>query len=357
MDSVALKVEALRCAACGSDVPVGDAEVATCTHCQATVPIPAEHRELRRLITTDVASRTRAETLLGQLATPPWFVTKVFVAVFDQSLFPFLLFFGAPMGVRASMLALQTVAWLEHALHRRSDSLPAPVLAVLVVGYVVALAVVPRLVGVYASRRGAARRMLIAGLGVGEPKLPGGPSTCRSCGAPIVVEDDRAVARCLYCNADNVMKLPSWFLAAKAKVTNEVAHTVEAAATMDATDRAETRRLLRRELARYTAWGCVMATLFGIQMWDFEREAVREHHEVAYVGIIAAVLLVAMPFVMIFRFGSSAEEKDDRTQRIADNGMPGWVGIVGPILFWISTPVVDRVLSMLRALFSAGPLR
>jgi hypothetical protein len=150
------------------------------------------------------------------------------------------------------------------------------------------------------------------------------------------------------------MKLPPGFLSAKAKVTKQVAHTVEAAATMDLTDRAQTRRLLRQELVRYTGWGCVMATLLGIMMWDFEREAVREHSAVPYVGAIAALTMVGMLFVIIFRSGSSAEETADREQRAAGNGVPGWVGIVGPILFWVGMPIVERALGVLRALFSGA---
>jgi hypothetical protein len=72
------------------------------------------------------------------------------------------------------------------------------------------------------------------------------------------------------------------------------------------------------------------------------------------VGAIAALTMVVTLFVIIFRSGSSAEETADRKQRAAGNGMPGWVGIVGPILFWLGMPIVERALGMLRALFSAA---
>jgi hypothetical protein len=215
-----------------------------------------------------------------------------------------------------------------------------------VVLFVVLLAIIPRLVGVYASRRGAARRMLVASLAVGAPKLAGGPGTCRSCGAPVVVEENQAVARCMYCGADNVMKLPPWFLAAKAKLAGSVAHTLEAALAVDAAERANTRDSTLRELRRYATWAAIFGGLFSLQQWDYAREAVHDHGEFPVAGALATVGIVVAIFVMIFRSGASKQEAAARAARNEDNDL-SWLGFAGPIAFWGVLYVVGQAWSVL----------
>src|ERR1700733_9974767 len=93
-------VDILRCPACGADVPLGQTEGQTepprCAHCGTAVPLPEAHRELRSLEHQDEATRRRAQAVLSTLDSPPWLVTRVLAAVFDQPMLAFWIFFGVP---------------------------------------------------------------------------------------------------------------------------------------------------------------------------------------------------------------------------------------------------------------------
>jgi hypothetical protein len=107
------QVDVLRCPACGADVALGPADDARCAHCGKAVRVPDAHRELRSLQREDQGARHRAQALLSTLDSPPWLVTRVLAAVFDQPALAFWIYFGVPVGLLSIVAGLAVDARLH----------------------------------------------------------------------------------------------------------------------------------------------------------------------------------------------------------------------------------------------------
>jgi LSD1 subclass zinc finger protein len=82
----------------------------------------------------------------------------------------------------------------------------------------------PALLAGHARAMATARRELQGALAAGAPTTPGGPATCRNCGAPLDVPRGTLGVRCAYCSSDNLVALPAaWVTAAHASAGR--AHT------------------------------------------------------------------------------------------------------------------------------------
>src|SRR6185312_10386110 len=92
-------VEILHCPSCGAPVPLGSADEARCLRCGHAVPLPEAHRELRRIQRSTEASQREAQALFASLDSPPWLLTRIVAAVFDQPALVFWIFFGVPVGL------------------------------------------------------------------------------------------------------------------------------------------------------------------------------------------------------------------------------------------------------------------
>jgi DNA-directed RNA polymerase subunit RPC12/RpoP len=322
-----LAVDVLRCPACGAHVPLGQADVARCAHCGAAVPLAEAYRELRRLQGEHEASRQRAQELFSTLDSPPWLLTRVLAAVFDQPMLVFWIFFGVPVGL-ASIFAGLAVDARFH---------PSPLVTNGVIfAALFAFAFLPRSIGIYANRRAGGRRLLLAGLAAKPPRLPGGPAGCRDCGAPLEVPPGATVARCVYCGADSAVQVRTPFLARTRKAAQYAARTIDEAVALDRRERAETRRTFTRELGRYVLLTSTFGALFGVWMWDDARVTALADDSAPAYGISALIIGTLLLIVVMLRsVGSDKRATEEDKLRRDDNGLPGWVRVVGPIGFWV----------------------
>jgi LSD1 subclass zinc finger protein len=332
-------VEVLSCPSCGADVPLGQGDDTRCVHCGTLVPLPAAYRELRRFQTEDEAGRRRAQDLFSRLDSPPFLLTRILAAVFDQPMVVFWLFFGVPVGLESIFVGLAVDA-------RYHPPYPVTIGACFVTLFV--LAFVPRSLGIYANRRAGGRRMLLAGLAAEPPKLPGGPARCRQCGAPLDVPPGATVVRCAYCRADSAVRILTPFLESARQSARGILRTIDDATALDRRERSETRRALARELGRYVLVTSTFGGLFAVFAWDDERATLRDDGSAPALGIVALVIAAILLVASMLRSvgGSDARHAEEARQRREGNGVPGWVRVAGPIgvlgVLWVIRSVVLR---------------
>jgi hypothetical protein len=238
----------------------------------------------------------------------------------------FWIFFGVPVGL-ASIFAGLAVDARFH---------PSPLVTNGVIfAALFAFAFLPRSIGIYANRRAGGRRLLLAGLAARPPTLPGGPAGCRACGAPLDIPPSATIARCLYCGADSAVQVRTPFLARTRRAAHYAAHSIDEAAALDRRERAETRRTFTRELGRYVLLTSIFGGLFGVWMWDDARVTALADDSTPAYGISALVMgTLLLVVVMLRSVGSNKHATEEDKLRRDDNGLPGWVRVVGPIGFW-----------------------
>jgi uncharacterized Zn finger protein (UPF0148 family) len=318
-------LEVLRCRKCDAPLVLADSETVTCGSCGEVNPVPEPYRELHRARLADKSVRERAELALRRIDRPPSMVTKVLARVFDQNMFVFMLVYGAPITIGAIKLSLRMDDWIAaHSHYATGDDVPFGYMLVFIVGALFLWAFVPRALGVYANRRVTDRTKLLAALAARPPKVPGAAATCRICGAPLAVDKDAIVAVCSYCRAQNAVHLETKVAVETQTVSAAVGREMADALRQNAHDRAATRRLLFRELRRYTLRTALLGV--GFYLGSMENPD-KTSTTVGVIAIVATTLLF-----MYFILSSGMHHDEDAEDRRAGNDAPEWLGWVGPIV-------------------------
>jgi hypothetical protein len=181
----------LQCVACNAPLVVVDAPSLACRYCGVINAVPEAYREELRLAhDLDEATRRAIEewARLDHIKVPRWW---------------FVCAASAPFLVMAGGL----VVVLAIGLLRPASSTVLPLL----VGVCVWLPLVPAQA---LAAKVAMRNLLVSGAAhVGaafaaiSPSAPGEPPNCRQCGAPLTVGPDDILVRCLYCEAESIVRL------------------------------------------------------------------------------------------------------------------------------------------------------
>jgi hypothetical protein len=180
----------LQCVKCNAPLVVVDAPSLVCHFCGAINVMPQVYREELRL-TRDLDSATREAAKqwlrLAHLKAPRWW----FVCA---ALTPFVLLSGGLIVVVIDAV-LRVVS---------GDALPGLLLwvwVILIPAQLLAASVAMKNVLVSgASYVGAA-------FAARPPAAAGEPPHCRQCGAPLSVQPDDVVVRCIYCEAESIVQL------------------------------------------------------------------------------------------------------------------------------------------------------
>lgn len=183
-------IDPFQCTRCNASLAVVDTPTVSCRYCGATNEVPAAYREELRLA-RDLDQTTRRAIAewarLDHINVPRWwFVVAVSI--------PFLLI-AAGLAVLLTLGILKTVS---------STNLPW------FVAIFVWLPLVP--VALLASSTGM-RNLLVSGaarVGVAFAAIPSafeGELNCRECGAPLTVEANDILVRCLYCGTESIVRL------------------------------------------------------------------------------------------------------------------------------------------------------
>jgi hypothetical protein len=183
------KLVPLLCVKCHAPLIVVDAPSLVCRFCGADNVVPQVYREELRLARDlDSATREAAEQWLrlAHLKVPRWQLIAAAVAPFVLMTASLAVLLAAVLMTIVSTNAVPVilvVAWLT--------LIPAQLLAaniamknVLVCG---------------ATNVGAA-------FAASPPAAPGEPPNCRQCGAPLSVQPDDVLVRCIYCEAESIVR-------------------------------------------------------------------------------------------------------------------------------------------------------
>lgn len=239
-------------------MPLGDGDQAVCPYCKAEVPLPEAHRALRDADRADHAARDQAAALAARIGRPPWLLLRVLA--WNGFLVLALLF--APFVIVGLLVAaLDVMAALERGLHMALSEVLGPGRTWALIGAIDALLVGAYLVlGAYGRRSATSRRALQALLAAGPPERPGGPASCRECGAPLTVSKDALAARCGYCHADNLVAVDAAWLRGAKVDRRAVKRTIHEALSDESRER---YRLRRSIIKRGAALLVGFALLFG----------------------------------------------------------------------------------------------
>jgi LSD1 subclass zinc finger protein len=218
-------VTPLLCPSCSAPVPLGDCEVATCSFCQAKVPLPPEYRAIRDAEQQRTIDRDAAEKLYRQLGSPPSAALRAWasgVTVASGTLFGIIMVI---LTINAAFMLLAGFA-LELVLHAFAGLLGIDLIDRFGGGTVYAASVViivvfglfPIWLTGYLDSLAQIKHSLQVNLAARPPQKPGFPSTCRGCGAALDVPPAAFGVRCAYCQADNIVSLPAeWITSVGAK--------------------------------------------------------------------------------------------------------------------------------------------
>ena len=306
--------------------------------CGAQTPVPETYRELYLARREDAALRGRSEAALRELAQPPSMIVKILARCLDLHMFAFVGLFGIPITLFAVLEADRANRWLAPRLHLASaNDVPFGYMVAIICFLMLVIAFVPRALGVYANRRATARGKLVAGLRARPPEIPGGPATCRACGAPLAFAPNATVATCSYCGVESAVVVDAAFAATARQVARDLGKTMVDAANIDRAERRTTLNQLARELGRYTLRTAILGTGF---LLGSQETADKKSTPLAIVALVATVLL----FIFFILRSGQASKTDDAAERRAGNDVPGWVGIVGPIVMaWLMFKIVAAV--------------
>jgi DNA-directed RNA polymerase subunit RPC12/RpoP len=282
---VSAELELLRCDQCATPVALADAAAVRCPSCGAEVAVPAAHRAAFEHARRETETRAEARALYAKLGAPPR-ALRVVGIVFD----PGEVLRAKGKTTRNGLLKL--VAWYYGTLSIVLG--PALVLMAFIIGEVLleraignayhvnpmdtlsnatrdwlalpgafGALVVGTGLGVYGRRRALSRHRLQASLAARPPTHEGGPRECRQCGAPLTIPDDALGVRCVYCGADNLVRLPAAWLADVGRDVAQVAGAIEDA---NAALVAERRRLRRKMLWAVGVTVAVIAIFVGVEL-------------------------------------------------------------------------------------------
>jgi hypothetical protein len=232
-------------------VPLAPGDHVPCPACQRLVEVPPEHRALRDAHAAADLTRSAAHRLYAALGNEPSALWRVFS--FTESAWFWAL--GLPAWVCfGSALSLAAMNAVGSALHANAfDVLPQNQQVALSMGLPLGVVVVGLLFSGWARKR-------VVKLGGLQAALAAVPSRdakvvgCRSCGAPLHVTAEALGARCPYCDADNLVRVPAAWLERMKRHTAKLEQSVDAGVNA----LAEARSSLRTSLSLRVAFGALL---------------------------------------------------------------------------------------------------
>jgi len=180
----------LVCVNCNAPLVVVDGPSLVCRFCGASNVIPQAYREELRLTRDfDSATRDAAEQWLrlAHIKVPRWWFICAAVA-------PFVLMTGGLMILLTANL-LRVVS---------GQTLPV------LLGYVWLILIPVQLLAANVTMKNilvSGAKNVGAAFTAKPPSAPGAPPNCRQCGAPLSVQPDDVLVRCIYCETESIVQL------------------------------------------------------------------------------------------------------------------------------------------------------
>lgn len=212
------------CEKCGSAIPLVDAELTDCIYCNAPVVIPANYRrgqEARKRLTQ---IRQHASDFLSRLGSRPRKL-EIWISLIPAWTFLLILIVLTVVGFGISAFALEFGLSLLLGTNV-TDYFHGMIVLLVYLGSLFLFFALPMTAFFLVRRRVFVTRRLMTVLAAGEPVKPGGPVTCRRCGGPFQTAENEVVAACAYCGTENFLQVPSEWLSATRKLTNNSGRNV-----------------------------------------------------------------------------------------------------------------------------------
>jgi hypothetical protein len=185
-----LRLAPFQCGNCNAPLVVVDAPSLVCRFCGTSNVIPQVYREELRLARDlDSATRQAAEKWLrlARIKVPRWQMICAAIAPFV------LLTVGLVILLVGGLLRLVSGATLPGLL-------PYVLLSLIPAQLLAAHIAMKNVLVSGATNVGAA-------FAAGPPSAPGEPPSCRQCGAPLSVQPDDVLVRCIYCETESIVRL------------------------------------------------------------------------------------------------------------------------------------------------------
>lgn len=202
----------LQCVKCHAPLVVVDAPSLVCRFCGASNVLPQVYRDELRL-TRDLGAATRKAAeqwlRLAQIKVPRWSFVCAAVAPFVVLTGGLVYVLGAAsLRVVNGDVLPELLVWVWPIL------IPAQVLAANIAMKNVLVSGATNVGAAFAAR---------------PPSAPGEPPSCRQCGAPLSVQPDDVVVRCIYCETESIVQLDNLEMQSlRARVTSAKSSLAEA---------------------------------------------------------------------------------------------------------------------------------
>jgi uncharacterized Zn finger protein (UPF0148 family) len=230
-----VKLEPIVCEDCGASVPLPEKAETTCPYCSARIETPEDYLKWRKSQQDALKKEERLLEIHKELGQNPSVIERAVVAVTGFAggclgccLLPFIALF----------LWLYVTAGIMYLLGAISQMFPGLVVGEGVIHYLInAVIMLPAAfivsflgISLAVLKRKVNTKMALQGaLVAGEPAHPGGPSTCRSCGAPLSVKPGKLCVPCYYCSTQNLVSLESdWVKQVKESADKKVKSLTQA---------------------------------------------------------------------------------------------------------------------------------
>ncbi len=210
--------------------------------------------------------RDEAATLYATLGRPPGVLARAWGSISVGCIWLFLWPVAFVADALVVMKVLEVVSRAVHAT--LFEILPNKVIWTGIGVILYATLAIPLAVGVYGNRRTSGRRRLQASLAALPSDRAGGPVRCRSCEAPLDVRGGELGLACVYCGADNLVRMPGEWVAGLRRKVGELDARIE---TIGREDR-EMKTKERRSLRRHLAWPLVFIPLMALIGFASDRD-------------------------------------------------------------------------------------
>lgn len=256
-------LEILRCEGCGAPVPLGTGSDVLCPYCGARFPVPDAYAKMRQAEVARDAGRAEAHRLFAAIGNPPGVLARAWGTVSTGCIW---LLLWPPAFVVDALLIAKGMEIVSRSIGATLFDVWSNTRIYTGVGAAMYVTLgVPTVLGIYGRRRTKGKQRLQAALAALPPDQPGGPARCRSCAAPLDVPDGRTGVACLYCGADNLVRMPEDWIAKLRTSASRLVTTIEEVAREDRTQRSGERRSLAWQLGWLAIFIPVLAG-FGMML-------------------------------------------------------------------------------------------
>lgn len=327
------KLTPIHCSECGSAIPLVELELTECIYCGTPVSIPPQYRRGQEAHRRLSEIRRHATEFIARLGSRPrrW---EIWISLIPSWAFFLILIFLTLTCFGGSVLSLEI--FISNLIGTNvTDYMPEILIIPIYLGMLFLFLGLAMAAFFLIRRRVFVTRRLMTVLAAGGPVKPGGPATCRRCGAPFIVEANELVAACDYCSTENFLQVPQEWLSATRNLTTSSGRNVFWAEREFEREITSSQKSLKNQLSifgtvmLFLAGGFVSADTAKMKVWrDDVGKSVRPVYGLSHE---VAVPEIGKPFKLHgifrnyrnkreFRYSIALKKKDCMSVNILENG-------------------------------------